>query len=65
MTGRPWTLDEYREQIGKNAPWVDRKSHSHNIINLCLLAINENFGKEEANKAIDDYNLEELGWEKE
>lgn len=62
---RPLTLDEWREQIKNNAPHVDTKSHSHNIITICLQAISNHFGTDEANKAIDDFNLGELGWEKE
>ncbi len=62
---RPLTLDEWREQVKTNAPYVGIKSHSHNIIGICLTAIAKHFGKDEANKAIDDFNLERLGWQKE
>ncbi len=62
QVGRPLTLDEWREEIGRNAPYVDRKSHSHNIISLCLKGIDRNFGTEEANKAVRDFKLERLGW---
>lgn len=65
MTGRPMTLDEWREEIRKNAPWVNKKSHSHNLITICLQAISKQFGSDEANKAIDDFKLEKLGWTKE
>lgn len=64
MNSRPLTLEEWREEIGKNAPWVDRKSHAHNLISLALSAISKHFGIEESNKAVDDFKLEKLGWSK-
>ncbi|MHC4297957.1 MAG: hypothetical protein ACYS7Y_11690 [Planctomycetota bacterium] len=63
MQGRPFTLDEWREEIKKNVPYVDRKTHSHTIITISLGAIERLFGKEEANKAVVDFKLERLGWE--
>jgi len=59
---RPRTLAEWREAIGtavaKDGPY------SHNIISLSLMAIASRFGRTEANKAIEDFNLENLGWRK-
>jgi len=56
------TLDEWRDTIKKNAPLVDRSSHSHNLINLALQAINKKYGKNEANRAVRDFKLESKGW---
>jgi hypothetical protein len=61
---RPLTLKEWRAEIRKNAPYVDVKPFSHNIINIALQAITEKFGKDEANKAVDDFHLERKGWSK-
>ena len=53
-------LTEYRlhiiEAVKTNGPY------SHNIISLTLRAIAKDFGTDEANKAIADFGLEELGY---
>ena len=59
------TLTELREHISREAPFVDRKPYSHNIISLTLLQISKQFGKEEANKCVIDFGLDKLGWNKE
>jgi len=59
------TLKELRAQIKKEVPYVDIKPYSHNIIGLVLMQIAKEFGKDEANKAIDDFGLVNLGWRKE
>ncbi len=58
------TLEEYRNEIKRERKFVDVKPYSHNIISITLKIISEGFGVKEANKAIDDFNLEDLGWEK-
>lgn len=59
------TLDEWREAIAKEVPYVDVKPYSHNIISICLGAIAQEWGRAEADRAIDDFGLKELGWMKE
>ena len=59
------TLEELRKDIEEQIPGVDIAPYSHNIISLTLSAIAKSFSKEEANRAIDDFALEELGWKKE
>ena len=56
------TLIEWRTDIGQEAPYVDKKPFSHNIISICLGAIAKNWGKKQANKAILDCGLDKLGW---
>ena len=56
------TLQEWRQEIKREVPFVGVKPYSHNIINISLQAIAERFGREEANKAIRDFHLEKLGW---
>lgn len=58
------TLEELRERIEEEAQYVDVKPYSHNIISLTLRMIDTQYGKEEANKAIEDFGLEDLGWKK-
>ena len=58
------TLNERRETIEAEVPYVGIKPYSHNIIGIALSAIAKNFGKQEANKAIDEYGLKKLGWTK-
>ena len=55
-------LQELRQQIEDEAPYVDTRSHSHKIITICLGTIDKEYGTEEANKAIRDFKLERLGW---
>lgn len=60
----PQTLDSLREEIARVAPLVDTPAgrYAHNIVNICLMQINDNHGRDAANEAIDDYGLEPLGW---
>jgi len=58
------TLEELREKIEDEVPYVDVKPYSHNIIGLLLSQIAKEHGRAEANKAIEDFGLEELGWSK-
>lgn len=57
-------LNELRKKIRNEIPYVDVKPYSHNIISLLLSQISKDYGNTEANKTIEDYNLEKLGWEK-
>lgn len=59
------TVEELREQIAEEAPFVDLKPYSHNIISLCLMQIDKEYGKDEANKAIRELGLKKLGWREE
>jgi len=56
------TLEEWRQEIKREVRFVDIKPYSHNIINISLQAIASRFGRDEANKAIRDFHLEEFGW---
>ena len=58
------TLEDWKDTIGNEVESVDVKPYSHNIINIALQAIAKRYGIKEANNAIDEYNLEELGWNK-
>ena len=58
------SLEEWRQDIENEVGFVDIKPYSHNIISICLRAISKNYGKKEANKAINDFKLEKLGWKK-
>jgi len=55
-------LEEWRQEIKREVRFVDIKPYSHNIINISLQAIASRFGRDEANKAIRDFHLEEFGW---
>jgi len=58
-------LKDLRKKIQKEVPYVDIKPYSHNIINVVLRQIAKEFGKDVANKTIDDFSLVKLGWRKE
>ena len=58
------SLEELKEIIDRERDFVDVKPFSHNIISLTLSEIANTYGEDEANKAIDDFDLEELGWRK-
>jgi hypothetical protein len=56
------SLKELRNDIKKEVPFVDIKPYSHNIISICLQILSEDYGKDEANRAIRDFDLDKLGW---
>lgn len=58
------SLDELREQIERQVPNVGLKPYSNDIIALALGLIERDYGHEEANRAIEDFGLEDLGWSK-
>ncbi len=62
--GKMKELDDLRMQIKKEIKFIDIKPYSHNIVNLLLGMINKEYGQEETNKAIEDFELEDLGWSK-
>ena len=57
------TLTELRAQIQHESRSVGTKPYSHNIIRLALAQIDKEYGRTEANKAIDDFNLKQEGWD--
>lgn len=59
---RQKTLKDLRATIARESHFVDLKPFSHNIIGLALAQIDKEFGRAEANKAINDFDLESLGW---
>jgi len=58
------TLEEMRAKIDKEVPYIDVKPYSHNIVGVVLSMIAKEYGDEEANSAIEDFRLDELGWSK-
>ena len=61
----PQTLQDWITIIEHEVMFVNLKPYSHNIINISLQAIAQQHGREEANKVIEDLDLERLGWHKE
>ena len=55
-------LDELRDRIRWEAPYVGRKPYSHNIVRIVLVEIEKKFGRAEANKAVRDFKLETKGF---
>ena len=60
----PEPLEKLRAGIERQAPFVDIKPYSHNIIGLYLAQIARDYSQADANQAIDDFGLERLGWHK-
>ena len=58
------SLEALKAKIAREVDYVDVKPYSHNIINLVLMQMAHEYGKEAANKTIDEFGLEELGWRK-
>jgi hypothetical protein len=56
------TLEELREVVNRETPYIDIKPYSHNIIGLALSVIAAKYGEEEAVKAIKDFGLDKKGW---
>jgi len=60
----PENLGSLQSQISAALPTLDRPgSYAHNIISSCLRLIAEHHGKEAANEAIRDFQLDKKGWE--
>jgi hypothetical protein len=57
-------LQDWVEGIKSEIEFVGLKPYSHNIIQISLTAIANDFGITAANKVIDDLELESLGWKK-
>ena len=53
---------ELINRIKEEIPYVDIKPYSHNIINLLLETLSENYGDEEVLKVIRTTALRSLGW---
>lgn len=62
---RKKSLKELKEIIQREKDFIGIKPYSHNIISLVLLQISQEYGKEEANKCIDEFELSKHGWKKE
>jgi hypothetical protein len=60
----PHSLNDWIRAIENEVMFVNVRPYSHNIINISLQAIAENYGREAANKVIEDQDLERLGWHK-
>lgn len=58
------TLNELRKKIKGEVKFIGVKQYSHNIVGLLLSQIDKEFGDAEANKAIEDFGLEDMGWNK-
>ena len=58
MNDKKEIINKIKEEI----PYVDIKPYSHNIINLCLRQLAEEYGKEEAFSLIKSTRLKDLGW---
>ena len=50
--------------IDREVDYVDFKPFSHNIISLALGSAAKEFGDEVANDLIEEFELEDLGWQK-
>ena len=59
------TLQELKEIIQIERDFIGIKPYSHNIIGITLLEISQKFSRKEANKCIDEFELEKHGWKKE
>ena len=53
---------EIIDKIKKEIPFIDVKPYSHNIINLLLSKLAEEYGEEEADKLIKSTKLKDMGW---
>jgi hypothetical protein len=59
------TLDDLRDRVQREVPYVGIKPFSHNIIRTTLLEIEQKFGRAEANKAVRDFRLKRKGFNEE
>ena len=54
--------EEIIKKIKEEIPYVDIKPYSHNIINLQLGMLAEEYGQEEVISLIKSTRLKDLGW---
>lgn len=64
MSSYEHTLGEWIEMIENEVMFVNVKPYSHNMISAALGAIADRWGNAEANRVIDELELEHLGWKK-
>ena len=59
------TLQEHRLVIARYGPMVNTPSdqYAHNIVGITLSMIADEFGVAAANEAIEDFDLEDKGWQ--
>jgi hypothetical protein len=58
------SLEELRQKIRRQVPQLGRSPYSYHIVSFAVGLIEREYGYTEANKAIEDFGLEELGWSK-
>ena len=58
------SLLELRQSIENNVDTIDSAPYSSNLIGLGLSIIDRDYGREEASKTIDMFDLEDLGYSK-
>jgi hypothetical protein len=58
------SLEGLRRKIGRQVPQLGRNPYGYHIVSLAVGLIEREYGYAEANRAIEDFGLEELGWSK-
>jgi hypothetical protein len=56
------TLQQIRDKIENEVMYLNKKPYSHNIIGWYLEHIKEDFGREEMENAVYDFDLHYKGW---
>tara|TARA_R100000742_G_C4274202_1_gene94085 strand:- start:1731 stop:1937 length:207 start_codon:yes stop_codon:yes gene_type:complete len=56
------SLNDLRNEISELVETLDEKPYSANIIGICLRQIDDYYGKDEAEKAMIDFDLGSHGW---
>ena len=56
------TLEDLRQEIKQEVPYIDKRPYSHNIVGLLLSQIAKEHGVAEANRAIRNLGLKRKGW---
>jgi len=56
------TLDRLRCKVLHNMRRLSTDQYAHNKIGILLSMIDDEYGEEEAQRAIKDFGLDKLGW---
>jgi hypothetical protein len=64
MVGKLDTKTDHRNALRREVPFIGLKPFSHNIVGILLQSAASKWGNPYANKLIDDFQLESLGWQK-
>ena len=56
------SLEELKEMIEEEAPFIAKKPYSIHIVNMALIIMGNAYGNEETSKVVKEFGLDDKGW---